>query len=422
MIALIDCNNFFVSCERLFRPELQNKPVVVLSSNDGCAIARSNEVKALKIPMGAPAFKYKQVFEKHNIVKFSGNFELYGNISRRITEILTGITPLIEIYSVDESFVDLSELSLSDYKQWGAAVRQAILEWVGIPVSVGIAPSKTLAKVAIHKAKKDLRAKGVCVLGQDSTKNQGVLTSVPITDVWGVGRRFAPKLKAEGIHTALGLSQLAPKYAQQLMGIQGRQMVAELNGEICHPVRQQTQIAKSISRTRTFGQDITDQNTLRSAVADFATRASFTLRSSNQLAKKASLFVATNRFKANYTYRTAEIVFNTPTNDTGHIISQLCMQIEKTVPPGFPCHRAGVLLHELCPLALQTDLFNEMPPKLFSKSQNRMRSIDNINQKFGKDKVMFASRKLGDAWSPKKNNQSPRYLTRWSELPKIKPV
>ena len=222
IFALVDCNNFFVSCERIFRPDLEGKPVVVLSSNDGCAVARSNEAKALGIPMGAPAFKYRDVFERHNIVKFSANFDLYGDISRRIITILTTITPKIEVYSVDESFLDLSELAITDYTAWGEMVREKIMQWVGVPVSIGIAPTKTLAKLASDRAKKEPDLRGVLDLATITPEARNeYLRAFPIEDIWGIGRKLSPRLRAIGVGTAGQLADLRVQQAQQLMGIHG---------------------------------------------------------------------------------------------------------------------------------------------------------------------------------------------------------
>ena len=217
VFALIDCNNFFVSCERLFRPDLENRPVVVLSSNDGCVISRSAQAKRLGIPMAAPAFKYRHIFKQEGVVQFSGNFELYGDISERITRLLAGITPRTEVYSVDESFLDLSQLGITDYDRWGREVRQRLLREVGIPVSMGIAPTKTLAKLASEHAKHDDSLDGgLDLLHLPRDTSDSYLSRTPIKDVWGVGWRLTPKLQAEGVYTALDLAGLAPRRAGQL--------------------------------------------------------------------------------------------------------------------------------------------------------------------------------------------------------------
>lgn len=297
IFALIDCNNFFVSCERVFRPDLATTPMVVLSSNDGCVVARSNEVKALGIPMAGAAFRYRDIFEKHGIVKFSANFDLYGDLSRRITELLTSVTPRIEVYSVDESFLDLQELHIEDYTAWGAYVREAVWKWIGIPVSIGIAPTKTLAKLASERAKKDPELGGVLNLYEESAPViRHHLEAVPVQDVWGIGWRFAPKMRAEDITNARQLAQLQPKHAQQLMGIRGRQLIAELNGLSCFPLDREGKIRKSIARTRTFGHDTNDLGSLEAAIATFTTQAAFRLRTSGQVTKRAALFL-TSKFE-----------------------------------------------------------------------------------------------------------------------------
>jgi DNA polymerase V len=322
--ALIDCNNFFVSCERLFRPNLEGKPVVVLSSNDGCAVSRSQEAKDLGIPMGAPHYKFREFFRQHGVVAFSANFELYGDISERITNLLATITPRIEVYSVDESFLDLSELDIREYQRWGHMVRSSVLRHVGVPVSIGVAGSKTLTKVANHWAKKHPETGGVVTFeGQKATptpqsrvilsdsaretwpQGQGsvsggsftdvqddellatVLAGSPVQDIWGVGWKLTPKLKAEGVHTALDLARMSPHRAQQLMGIHGRQMQAELNGTACLPFMRDPKPQQMIMRGRQFGEDTRAFHVIESAVASLAARAAASLRREPQRARVA---------------------------------------------------------------------------------------------------------------------------------------
>lgn len=448
VFALIDCNNFFASCERLFRPDLEGKPVVVLSSNDGCVVARSNEAKALGIPMAAPAFKCRQLFQQNGVVQFSANFELYGDISRRITDILTTVTPRIEVYSVDESFLDLSELPISDYAAWGQAIKKSVEKWVGVPVSIGIAPTKTLAKAATERAKKAPEHSGVLSLqptpsnmpGSDPDTHltdgavcqgriltyKSELEQVAVGDVWGVGWRYAPKLRAEGIMNAWQLSQLRPRRAQQLMGIHGRQLVAELNGTSCHPLQLEGKPAQTISRTRTFGQDVRDEGTLQAAIANFAAAAAFRLRLGGQLTKKAGLFLATNRHKPGYQQLSREVTFLQPTADTGQIIARLIESLhellaQNATSTGF--YRAGVFLHDFIPKqALQIDLLGAVSPKAHDAQTSRMAAVDNLNEKFGKGRVHYAAQKLGDSWEPRQNLKSPHYVSNWAELPPIHPV
>lgn len=433
LFALIDCNNFFVSCERLFRPDLEGRPVVVLSSNDGCAVSRSAEAKEIGIPMGAPAFKYRELFERHGVVKFSANFELYGNISRRITSLLTSITPRIEIYSVDESFLDLSLLPITDYEAWGKEIRQLILDWVGIPVSIGIAPTKTLAKLANLRAKKDPDLGGVLSLVSnrqiteiaafDREKTRQHLVKTPIGDIWGVGWRFAPKLRGEGLSNALVLADSSPRHAQQLMGIHGRQLVAELNGTSCYPLELEGKLPKSISVTRTFGQDTTDSEVVEAAIASFATRGAFKLRRSRQMTSRVSMFTTTSKHKPGYTSWSREVVLPQPTADTEFLIKTLTQLFRDIYHPGIMYHRAGILLHDFVPDSqLQTDLLGMIDTDKHDLARERMAAVDAINNKFGSHKIRYAAEDLRQDWTPQRKIRSPRYVSSWEDLPIVKPL
>jgi DNA polymerase V len=419
IFALIDCNNFFVSCERIFRPDLEGKPVVVMSSNDGCFVARSNEAKALGVPMGAPVFKHRQLLERHKVVKFSANFDLYGDISRRITDLLTTITPRIDVYSVDESFLDLSQLHIRDYTEWGRAVRTAILDWIGVPVSIGIAPTKTLAKLASDRAKKAPDLDGV--LSLQGAPARFYLEKTPIEDVWGIGWRLAPRMRAEGVSTAGQLAELRPKRAQQLMGIRGRQLIAELNGTSCYPMEFEHQPPKSIARTRTFGEDTHEAAVVESAIASFAAQAAFRLRRSGQLTRRASLFAATNRHKPGYRRWTREIVYRVPTADTGRLASDLTTLLRDFYNPQMSYHRAGVLLYDFVPgNQLQTDLLGHVDVAAHDRAGARMAAIDQLNERYGRTTIRYAAEDLAGAWKPKYQLRSPRYTTCLDELPIVR--
>ena len=436
VFALVDCNNFFVSCERLFRPDLEGKPVVVLSSGDGCVVARSNESKKLGIPMGAPVFKHREVLERNNVLRFSANFELYGNVSRRITALLTSVTPRIEIYSVDESFLDLSELAITDYEAWGKQVRQLIWDYVGIPVSIGIAPSKTLAKLASALSKTDPELNGVLSFVKsrgnreieefpqfDPEKTQRYLAKTPIGDIWGIGWRLAPKIRAEGISNGLDVARLQPKRAQQLMGIHGRQMVAELNGVSCYPLELEGKLPQTISVTRTFGEDTSDPAVIEAAIATFTNSGAFKLRRSNQLTRKASIFMTSNKHKPGYTSWHREVVFNQPTADTGVLITALNKAFHQLYSKSASYHRAGILLHDFVPdHQLQTDILGTISVNDHTASKDRMLAIDTINNRYGKGKIHFAAEDLAKVWQPKHQLRSPRYVSAWDELPFVKPL
>lgn len=419
IFALIDCNNFFVSCERLFRPDLQDKPVVVLSSNDGCVVARSNEAKRLGVPMGAPAFKHRELFEKHKIVKFSGSFGLYGDISKRITGLLTTITPRIEVYSVDESFLDLSQMPIDNFIGWGRQVREIILRQVGVPVSIGIAPSKTLAKLAADIAKKDDSMKGAfSFIDASPAETQQVLQNMPIEEIWGIGWRLAPKLRAEGISNAYALSQLRPRRAQQLMGIRGRQTVAELGGTSCFGLAVEGEPAQSIMRSRTFGEDTNQAHVIESAIASMAARATFTLRRGNQLAGRIGFFTETSRHKPGYRRWTRELTLPQPTNDTGLITSLLIDKLGEFFSNNQNHHRLGVYLYDLRPAnALQTDILGQVSAQTHDRADRRMQALDKINSKYGRGKIRYATEDLSQAWRPKQQGRSPEYVSNWNELP-----
>ncbi|CAN5357383.1 Y-family DNA polymerase [soil metagenome] len=420
VLALIDCNNFFVSCERLFRPDLEGRPVVVLSSNDGCAVARSNEAKLLGIPMGAPAFKYHDLFERHGVVSFSANFELYGDISQRITALISRITPKIEVYSVDESFLDLSDLAIEDYDRWAREVRARVLHDIGVPVSIGIAPTKTLCKVAVEHAKKIPELAGGLSLMTASLRPV-YLSKTPINAVWGVGWRLTPKLKSLGIHTAHDLSTLSPRYATQLMGIHGRQMVAELNGSCCLPLQYSSKPQQMIMRGRQFGEDTNEFGVIEAAIANLAARATYHLRQDNQLAKNAAVVLQTNRKKPGYRRLVTTIQLDTPSADTGYICSQLAQTLQADFNPHLNYHKAEVLLYNLIPSkALQPDLFGVVSPALATTSQQRMQAFDAINSRYGKDTVRYAAEDLSASWRPRRRLASPRYTSSWDELPQAR--
>lgn len=424
IFALIDCNNFFVSCLRLFQPNLENQPVVALSSNDGCVVARSNEAKALGIPMGAPVFKWRQFFKNNHVVQVSGNFELYGDISKRIINLLATITPHLEIYSIDESFLDLSELKIEDYTIWGREVRKLIQQHIGIPVAVGIAPTKTLAKLASKHAKKNLQLDNVLNLENISKYNlEQYLKQTPVQDVWGIGRKLAIRLYAEGINSAKDLAAIRPQYAQSLMGINGRQTATELNGISCYPLQKCSKPAKSITSTRTFGEDTNQFYVIESALTALITNASQRLRTNNQLARQLGFFIATNRFRPGYINHTAKINLNRPTNDSGQLIKTILQLAYPKFSSKHQYHRAGIWLSDLVSQNnLQFNLFDKLNYKIHTDELSRMQAVDSLNKRYGKHTVYYAGEDLGNAWQPKHCLKTPHYTTSWSDLPKIKLV
>jgi DNA polymerase V len=422
VIALVDCNNFFVSCERLFRPDLEGRPVVVLSSNDGCAVSRSNEAKAIGIPMGAPAFKYKQIFKEHGVVQFSANFELYGDISSRITRVLSSIVPRTEVYSVDESFLDLTSLNLKSYTAWASLTKHEVLKKVGIPVAIGVAGSKTLAKLAAERAKKDSPDSTILDLASISPEaRSNYLIRTSVNDIWGVGWRLGPKLRAEGVNTALDLSQMDPRYAQQLMGIHGRQMVYELNGENCHPIKMTQDTRQSIMHGRMFGEDTNQPNVIEAAVASLTAKATRSLRREGLLGLSATVVLKTNRHKPNYRRLARTINFDTPTSSPGLISSSLFKSIENLIKSDVWLHKADVYIHDLVPEdRFQLNLNEDASSNQINQSQAILRALDNITDRFGDKSIALAAESLSNNWRPKRKLISPHYTTDWKDLPVIR--
>ncbi len=418
-LALIDCNNFFVSCERLFQPNLEGRPVVVLSSNDGCAVARSNEAKQLGIPMGAPAYKYRDLFRREGVVSFSANFDLYGDISHRITRLLTGITPRTEVYSVDESFMDLSELNISDYTKWGEDVRDRIKREIGIPVSIGFATGKLLAKLAAERAKKTPELHDVLnLITIDEAELNHYLMATPVQDVWGVGWRLGPKLRGERIFTALDLKQMRPQLAQQMMGVHGRQMVAELHGVATQPLHPLHKARQSIMHGRLFGADTNQIEVVEAAIASLIARATARLRKENLLARTAVVSVATNRHKPGYERLSWKVNLDTPSADTGLLTTELMNVVRANFNSSTQYHRADVMMYDLTAAdALQTDMLGYVDVAVMQTSQARMQALDAVNARYGKNTLRYAATGLSKAWQPKHQFRSPRYTSNWDELP-----
>jgi DNA polymerase V len=401
---------------------LEGRPVVVLSSNDGCVVSRSNEAKALDIPMGAPAFKYGPLFKRQGVVQFSANFELYGDISERITKTLTSITPRIEVYSVDESFLDLSQLEISSHTEWGRQVRQKLLKSIGVPVSIGMAPSKTLAKLASERAKKDPSLNGILDLeGLPQKDFRLYLGRTPLKDVWGIGRRLEPRLKAEGLYSALDLSEMRPQLGQQLMGIHGRQLIAELNGQSCHPLEKFGRIRQSIMKGRMFGADSSDFPVIESAIASLGARAAFSLRREGLLARQIHITLSSDRHKLNYQRQQISIKLPAPTADTGFITSSLVAAVQQQFNPRLKYHRANIMLTDFIGEdGIQTDIFGELNMATHRASTERLGAIDAINARYGNQTIYYAAENLSKDWQPRKRLSSPRYTTNWQELPVIK--
>ena len=420
MFALIDCNNFFVSCERLFRPELNGRPVVVLSSNDGCAVSRSTEAKALGIPMGAPAFKYRELFRQHGVISFSGNFPLYGDISRRLMLLLTEVTPHLEAYSVDESFLDLSQLPEQDWRRWAVRLRRRIWQEIGLPVSIGVAPTKGLCKIANHRAKKDPLLAGVLNLADmPEWLVNTQLAATPLEDVWGIGWRLGPRLRAQGLQTALDIKQLSARQARQLMGgVRGAQLQLELSGVSCFPLEQAGRIRQTVSHGRMFGKDTADPLAIRAAISSLTARACYDLRRDGLTARGVYLRLRGNRHKPGSPRWSYQLKLGTPTADPGLICQQLAAGLAADPAAQQLWHRADVLLYDLSPAAqLQTDRLGYVQTRQAAAGHRRLAAVDAVNHRFGAGRIRYAAESLSDVWRPKAGSRSPAYTTSWAELP-----
>lgn len=413
--ALVDCNNFFVSCERVFRPDLAKKPVAVLSNNDGCVVARSNEVRALDIPMGVPLFKVRDIVRANKVQLFSANFELYGDISQRIVELLRQETPLIEVYSIDECFIDLSELPVEDVHAWAVRVRKRVWREVGIPVSVGIAPTKTLAKAASFYAK--THGDGTCVV-EDEPVRRALLEAMPVGEVWGIGRRLGPKLQDKGVSKAIQLVDASDKWLAQQFTITGMRMVDELRGQARIPFGDKRDQRATIMRSRSFGHRVRDYFQLESAVATFAAQAAAQLRAQDSVCSGVVTFISTGIRPTEQRHHASQFVsFGEPTADSGQLITKALEGLNAIHSADFAYQKAGVTLVGIQDIASwQLSLMGEDGPR--EKKVGLMREVDKLNTRYGKGTVWQGTEARGGAvWQSKSERRSPRYTTKLLELP-----
>jgi len=414
--ALIDCNSFYCSCERVFRPELANRPVIVLSNNDGCAIARTSEAKALGIKMGEPYYKIKELCKKHKVEVFSCNFSLYTNLSNRVMQTIINNCPDVEVYSVDEAFADLT--GIEDIHAHGMMLRSKILKNIGIPTGVGIAPTKVLSKVANHIAKKSTKAKGVVYL--DSEYLQDVaLKRTPVGDIWGIGRASSAKLNDLGIHTAYEFKVFEnEKLIQKLFTKVGLQIQKELRGISCFDLSQDVEKKKEIMCSRTFGDYVFDKNILKEAISNYIENAATKMRSQESLCNEIAVFARTNPFKDNsdqyYMYERSKLP--NPTCDTRKLLAEAFRLLEKGYREGYEYRKAGIRLSNFNESSsFQMNFLYEADSERDLKLMN---ALDHINRVEGEGILKFASSGTSDeAWKMNRHFKSQRYTTSWEELP-----
>ncbi|WP_210461800.1 translesion error-prone DNA polymerase V subunit UmuC [Pantoea ananatis] len=416
MFAIVDVNSFYASCEKAFRPDLRGKPVIVLSNNDGCIIARSAESKKY-VRMGEPWFQIKNQNFPEKIHVFSSNYALYASMSNRVMGLLEAMAPRVEVYSIDEAFMDVRGIDFcTDYETFGREVRQRVRQETGLTVGIGMARTKTLAKSAQWSSKEWPQFGGVLAI-TTRTRAEKMLARQPVGEVWGVGSRIAKKLSAMGITTALELSRASPVLIRKNFSVVLERTVRELNGESCISLEEAPPAKQQIVCSRSFGERVTDYEQMRQAICQHAERASVKLRGESQYCRQVCAFVKTSPFTPGETYygNTASETLLTPTRDTRDIIAAAMRALDRIWIPGHRYAKAGVMLNDFTPSGVsQLNLFDEAPPR--PDSDPLMKVIDGINQS-GLGNIWFAGRGIAPAWQMKREMLSPAYTTRWSDIP-----
>jgi DNA polymerase V len=421
MFALVDANNFYVSCHRVFDPSLKGRPVVVLSNGDGCCVARSNEIKALGVKMGTPWFQLRELAQQHGIVALSSNYALYGDVSVRFAGILGQFSPRQEVYSIDESFLDLTGFDSIDLTEYGQHIRQRVLQWVGLPVCVGFAHTKTLAKISNFVAKKRPQHQGVFDYTRLSAAEQDdLLASIEAGEVWGIGRRLAERLAQRGIVTVKDLRNADLKALRRQFGVVVERTVLELRGISCLSLEEVAPPKKSIIVSRSFGRAISGLDELKQAVAGYTARAAEKARRQHSVASALQVFLQANPRKAGEPQYNPGIVVSLvePSDDTGLLAGYAANGLAKIYRPGYRYQKAGVMLMGLGnAITVQSDLFAPQTERNAEKSRRLMETLDLINLQMGRGTLRFASEGLRQAWRARTGYPSPRYTTRWDELP-----
>jgi DNA polymerase V len=423
MFALVDCNNFYASCERVFNPALRLRPVVVLSNNDGCIIARSEEAKALGIQMGTPEFKCRPLLKNHEVAVFSSNYPLYGDMSSRVMMTLAALAPEIEVYSIDEAFMDMSGFERFDLTEYGRLIRRTVRQHTGIPVCVGMAPTKTLAKIANRLAKKNPHYQGVSVLRSDS-EIQAALERTRVEDIWGIGRQWSKVLRAKRIESAADFAVAPAAWVRKHLHIVGARIQVELQGTSCLPMELVRPPKQSICTSRSFGHSVTSQEELQQAVATFAGKCAAKLRHENSLASLITLFIATSPFDESceryWGTRTASLPC--PTNDSIAILKAAQTMLDGIFLAGKSYKKAGVLVSGIVPkeaCGTTLSLFAEEAPAANERESRIMQVMDAINQRYGSGAVHLAAEN-SESWKPHQEALSARYTTQWDDIIEVK--
>ncbi|MFK3659289.1 Y-family DNA polymerase [Scandinavium sp. NPDC088450] len=418
MFALCDVNSFYASCETVFRPDLKGRPIACLSNNDGCVIARSAEAKKIGIKMGEPYFKQKELFRRHGVVCFSSNYELYADMSDRVMTTLEEMSPRCEIYSIDEAFCDLTGVrNCRDLTEFGREIRSTVLQRTHLTVGVGIAQTKTLAKLANHAAKKWQRQTGGVVDLSNLERQRKLMAALPVEDVWGIGRRISRKLEAMGIKTVLQLADTDIRFIRKHFNVVLERTVRELNGEPCLELEEFAPVKQEIVCSRSFGGRITDYEEMRQAICSYATRAAEKLRGEHQYCRFVSSFVKTSPFALNEPYygNCSSIKLLTPTQDSRDIIGAATRCLDAIWKEGHRYQKAGVMLGDFFSQGVaQLNLFDDSAPR--QNSGRLMEVLDHLNAKEGRGTLYFAGQGIQQQWQMKRDMLSPRYTTRYSDL------
>lgn len=422
VFALVDCNNFYASCEKLFDPKLADTPVVVLSNNDGCVVARSAEVKALGIPMGVPWFKIRDDAKRHGIVAFSSNYALYADMSNRVVEVLEAFSPNIEVYSIDESFLSLDGFPPAGLEAYGREIRARVDKWLGLAVCVGIGPSKTLAKLANHCAKKNLAGSaGVCDFTRMREEELSALFArIDLGEVWGVGRKIDARLQAMGISTVADLRNADPETVRTKFSVVLERTVRELRGISCLDLEEAVPDRQQIICSRSFGERIYERTELGEAVASYVSRAAEKLRRQAGLAGALTVFVRTSPFnpKEPQYQKTLTVPLPDATDDTLELVGWGLRILKRIYRPGFAYQKAGCMLSDIRPRSMaQASLF---VPESDGRLERLMAAVDAINGRFGRGTMRVAAEGVDKAWRMKRGKLSPRYTTEWSELATVR--
>ena len=413
-IALIDCNSFYVSCERLFNPKIKNVPVVVLSNNDGCVISRSTEAKKIGIKMGEPYFKVKELVKKNNVQIFSSNYSLYGDLSRRVMKVLKGFSDKIEIYSIDEAFIDLSHIKDENIEDYGKKIRERVLKWTGIPTSVGISCTKTLSKVANHVAKKNKT--GVIFL-KDNIDD--VLKNFDISDIWGVGRQLSKLYIKNGINNAYKLKNISNSWVKKSTNVLGAKTVMELRGIPCINLETEETKRKSCCVSRSFGRKIESLNKLKESITTHCLNAAEKIRNDNQTTRSITVFIRTSPFDKNRKYYSNSLTIDLPvaTNNSLELVKVSTEGLKKIYKYGYFYQKAGVILSKLSEAGEKN--LNLLTPILENKSQTLMKAIDVTNAKYGRNVISVAQAGINNSWKMRREHSSKIDTASFDSLPKI---